>query len=155
MSLKVLYRGSLVSCNYGCDYCPFAKRRETRAELERDREEVERFVAWVEGSRDERFELLFTPWGEALVRPWYRAALVQLSHLEHVDLVAIQTNLSMRLGWVEEASGALALWATYHPGEVTRALRLQVSRAGPARGSLQRRDRGAARASRRTGGSEA
>lgn len=120
MSFKVLYRGSLVSCNYGCDYCPFAKRRETRDEMERDRLEVERFVAWVR-ELERPIELLFTPWGEALIRPWYQEALVELSRLEHVKRVAIQTNLSAGLSWSEGASReTLALWATFHPGEVTR-----------------------------------
>ncbi|MBL4847274.1 MAG: radical SAM protein [Planctomycetes bacterium] len=120
MSLKVLYRGSLVSCNYGCDYCPFAKRRETRAEMEQDRREVERFVEWV-GGLGREIELLFTPWGEGLVRPWYQEALVELSLMSHVKRVAIQTNLSMGLGWVEGACReTLALWATFHPGEVAR-----------------------------------
>jgi hypothetical protein len=40
-------RGPLSSCNYGCAYCPFAKHRETAAELAEDRRAVERFVAWV------------------------------------------------------------------------------------------------------------
>ena len=47
MSLSILYRGPLSSCNYACGYCPFAKRRETAAELARDRTALERFVAWV------------------------------------------------------------------------------------------------------------
>ena len=29
MNLSILYRGPLSSCNYACDYCPFAKRPET------------------------------------------------------------------------------------------------------------------------------
>jgi MoaA/NifB/PqqE/SkfB family radical SAM enzyme len=120
MSFKVLYRGSLVSCNYGCEYCPFAKRRETRAEMDRDRGEVERFVEWVRALGRE-VEILFTPWGEGLVRPWYQQALVELSRLDHVRRVAIQTNLSMSLAWAEEACReTLALWATFHPGEVSR-----------------------------------
>ena len=30
---NILYRGPLSSCNYACDYCPFAKRAESRVEL--------------------------------------------------------------------------------------------------------------------------
>lgn len=63
--------------------------------------------------------MLFTPWGEGLVRSWYRRALVELSHLPHVERVAIQTNLSHRVSWTSDADPArLALWATYHPGQV-------------------------------------
>ena len=35
--LRILYRGPLSSCNYGCPYCPFAKHHETAAELKVDR----------------------------------------------------------------------------------------------------------------------
>ena len=121
-SLAILYRGPLSSCNYGCPYCPFAKREEGPEELARDRAALERFVAWVAARPgDRRISVLFTPWGEALFRPWYQEALVALSHLEHVDRAAIQTNLSGSLAFVERADRAkLALWATFHPGEVAR-----------------------------------
>src|SRR5439155_13329710 len=47
LTLSLLYRGPLSSCNYDCGYCPFAKRRETAAELARDRTALGRFVDWV------------------------------------------------------------------------------------------------------------
>jgi hypothetical protein len=34
--LTVLYRGPLSSCNYGCEYCPFAKRHETKEQHAHD-----------------------------------------------------------------------------------------------------------------------
>ena len=37
MKLSILYRGPLSSCNYGCEYCPFAKHTETQAEHDADR----------------------------------------------------------------------------------------------------------------------
>jgi MoaA/NifB/PqqE/SkfB family radical SAM enzyme len=121
MTLRLLYRGSLVSCNYGCDYCPFAKRKQTPAEQEQDRRELERFVCWCAG-QTRPLGVLFTPWGEGLVRPWYQEALVALSNLPHVERVAIQTNLSARLDWVPRCDlETLGLWATYHPTQVTRA----------------------------------
>jgi MoaA/NifB/PqqE/SkfB family radical SAM enzyme len=122
MNLSILYRGPLASCNYDCPYCPFAKRRDDRAALRTDREALTRFVDWAHANPDgHRLSILFTPWGEGLTRGWYRDALVRLSHLSHVDRVAIQTNLSARLSFVEEADRAtLALWATYHPGQVAR-----------------------------------
>jgi sulfatase maturation enzyme AslB (radical SAM superfamily) len=46
MDLSILYRGPLSSCNYGCEYCPFAKREESYAQLETDRVALLRFVAW-------------------------------------------------------------------------------------------------------------
>ena len=121
MNLSILYRGPLSSCNYACGYCPFAKRRETATELTRDREALARFVDWVGGRAGDRISILFTPWGEALVRAWYRDALVRLSHLPNVPKVAIQTNLSCGLTWVDRCNReSLALWTTYHPSQVDR-----------------------------------
>ncbi|GAA0941839.1 STM4011 family radical SAM protein [Nonomuraea longicatena] len=119
--LTILYRGPLSSCDYDCPYCPFAKRRDGPALLRSDREALERFTRWV-GGRDFPVSVLFTPWGEGLVRSWYRAAIVSLSHLPHVRRVAIQTNLGGRTAWLASADlGKAALWATYHPGEVSHA----------------------------------
>jgi hypothetical protein len=44
LNLSILYRGPLSSCNYACAYCPFAKRRESSAELTRDRAALARFL---------------------------------------------------------------------------------------------------------------
>jgi len=120
MNLSILYRGPLASCNYDCPYCPFAKRRDDPAALRADRLALTRFVDWVSANPDgHRVSVLFTPWGEGLTRAWYRDALVRLSHLSHVDRVAIQTNLAARLSFVPDADrSSLALWATYHPGQV-------------------------------------
>ncbi len=119
--LTILYRGPLSSCNYACPYCPFAKRRESRAEQEADRLALARFVGWV-ARRTAPTSVFFTPWGEALVRHWYREALVELSRLEHVHRVAIQTNLHAPVDALRHADRQkLALWCTYHPGEVPRA----------------------------------
>src|SRR5215213_7917665 len=103
MNLMILYRGPLSSCNYGCQYCPFAKRDETVAQLAGDRAALDRFVEWVkqQGDRGHRISVLFTPWGEALIRPWYQEALVTLTHLPHVPKAAIQTNISCKLDWLD------------------------------------------------------
>jgi MoaA/NifB/PqqE/SkfB family radical SAM enzyme len=121
MNLSILYRGPLSSCNYACDYCPFAKRRETPDELAADRRALERFVDWCAARTGDRLGVLFTPWGEALVRRWYQDALVRLTNLSNVAKAAIQTNLSCKLDWVEACDRAkLGLWCTYHPSEVSR-----------------------------------
>ncbi len=121
MKLSILYRGPLSSCNYGCDYCPFAKHRETSAEHQHDRQALERFLAWVTGRSEDQIGIFFTPWGEALIRKRYQDAFVQLSALPQVTKVAIQTNLSSRLDWVERCSKEkIAFWTTYHPGQTTR-----------------------------------
>jgi hypothetical protein len=122
MNLSILYRGPLSSCNYGCWYCPFAKHAETAAELAVDRQALERFVAWIDDHREHRFSILFTPWGEALIRRWYQQALVRLTRLPHVVRAAIQTNLSCSLDWTWRCDrDRLALWTTFHPGETQRS----------------------------------
>lgn len=122
MNLSILYRGPLSSCNYACWYCPFAKHAETADELAHDRQALERFLGWIEQHPQYQISVLFTPWGEALIRAWYQEALVRLTHLAHVRKAAIQTNLSCSLKWVEQCNRRkLALWATYHPGEVPRS----------------------------------
>lgn len=121
MNLSILYRGPLSSCNYACGYCPFAKRTETADELAHDRACLDRFTAWVACRTADRIGVLFTPWGEALVRRWYQDALARLTNLPNVGKAAIQTNLTCKLDWVDGCDRSkLALWCTYHPGEVTR-----------------------------------
>lgn len=119
MNLSLLYRGPLASCNYGCEYCPFAKRQEAGAEHTADAQALERFLLRVEELTRHRFSILFTPWGEALIHPRYQQALARLTRLPNVAKAAIQTNLACRLEWVEQCDKRkLALWTTYHPGEV-------------------------------------
>lgn len=118
MDLTILYRGPLSSCDYDCPYCPFAKRRDSRDQLRADRAALERFSSWAAAQTGDRLRILFTPWGEGLVRSWYRRTLVELSRLPHIERVAIQTNLSCRTEWLAEADPrTLALWCTYHPGQ--------------------------------------
>jgi len=118
--LYILYRGPLGSCNYDCSYCPFAKHRSTPQELDADRAGLRKFGRWVLDSPEHQHSLLFTPWGEALVRRWYPEALIELSHASHVRRVAIQTNLSASLDWVNDADlDTLALWTTFHPSQVS------------------------------------
>lgn len=118
MDLTLLYRGPLASCDFDCPYCPFAKRRDSPEQLRSDRAALDRFTGWVSQQRGDRLSVLFTPWGEGLVRSWYRRALIELSQLPQVHRVAIQTNLSCRTDWLKEADlHTLALWCTYHPGQ--------------------------------------
>ncbi|MFI9845947.1 STM4011 family radical SAM protein [Nonomuraea sp. NPDC051941] len=133
--LTILYRGPLASCDYDCAYCPFAKRRDSPEQLRADREALERFAGWV-GEQPFEVSVLFTPWGEGLVRSWYRRALVELSWLPNVAKVAIQTNLSCRTGWLAEASDRAALWVTYHPTQVTYDRFLGKLRSLPVRHSV-------------------
>jgi MoaA/NifB/PqqE/SkfB family radical SAM enzyme len=135
MNLSILYRGPLSSCNYACNYCPFAKRTESTTELTHDRTCLERFVRWVEARTADAIGVLFTPWGEGLVRKWYQDALAALTRMPNVTKAAIQTNLSCKLEWVEECDkDKLALWCTFHPSETTRDRFLAKCRDLLARG---------------------
>lgn len=141
MELSILYRGHLVSCNYGCEYCPFAKRRESRDEQARDREALERFVEWLEHRPEgDSLSVLFTPWGEALVRRWYRAALARLTKLPAVRVAGAQTNLSGPLDFLRDARAEkLSLWCTFHPEWTDRerfVSRVREVRAAGARASV-------------------
>jgi MoaA/NifB/PqqE/SkfB family radical SAM enzyme len=123
MHYSILYRGPLSSCNYGCEYCPFAKHQEGPEELAADERALARFIAWVrkQGARGHEISVLFTPWGEALIRRWYQEGMVELTGMPHVRKAAIQTNLSCRLDWTARCDrGKLGLWCTYHPTETSR-----------------------------------
>jgi MoaA/NifB/PqqE/SkfB family radical SAM enzyme len=118
LAASILYRGPLSSCNYDCSYCPFAKHRETPQELAEDRASLARFCDWIESRPDDQLSLFFTPWGEALVRAWYREAVTTLSRISNIRKVAVQTNLSCKLDWLAETeTEKIGLWCTYHPGE--------------------------------------
>jgi MoaA/NifB/PqqE/SkfB family radical SAM enzyme len=120
-TLRLLYRGPLASCNYDCGYCPFAKRRDSVETLRRDAADLERFATWCEQA-PETLAVLFTPWGEGLVRRHYVEALVRLSHAPRVRRVAIQTNLSSNLRWLPRANPVtLALWCTFHPSQLPQS----------------------------------
>lgn len=121
MNLSLLYRGPLTSCNYACGYCPFAKRVESKSRLARDQSSLRRLSAWLRAESTHRWRILLTPWGEALVRAWYREAIAELTHVPHVDSVAVQSNISRGLDWLFECrTDRLSFWATYHPTEVDR-----------------------------------
>ena len=129
LKLSILYRGPLSSCNYDCHYCPFAKRHETAAELKTDRHALERLVDWIKTRTNDSLSLFFTPWGEALTRRWYQAAISELTRLNQIEKVAAQTNLSYDLQWIENANvSRLALWCTFHPSQTTRGRFLAQSR---------------------------
>lgn len=155
-TLRLLYRGRLASCNYDCSYCPFAKRRDSADTLRRDAAELQRFVVWCEQA-PETLAVLFTPWGEGLVRRHYIDALVRLSHAPRLRRVAIQTNLSSNLRWLARANTqTLALWCTFHPSQLAQATflrRLDLLRDAGVRFSVgmvgQREDIAAIEALRR------
>lgn len=120
LNLSIKYRGILSGCNYDCHYCPFAKRVDDRATLARDAADLARFVDWIDVRQTGNFRILFTPWGEALIRKAYQSALCRLSYMPQVSRVCIQTNISCALGWIDNLDKeTTSLWCTYHPQETT------------------------------------
>lgn len=125
MSHKViLYRGSLKSCNYDCSYCPFSKHQSGQRELQQDRKAWFRFVESMVGAvaSDDYRAFMLTPYGEALIYPWYWEGLAKLSRTEKLEVVGAQTNLSFSLkdslDYFEKNGGKiekLRLWASFHP----------------------------------------
>lgn len=118
MHLSILYRGSLSSCNYECHYCPFAKQVDSKAELQQDERELQRFVNWCTRQPFD-LSIFFTPWGEALTRTWYWQAFADLTNSDNIKKVAVQTNLSCKLSWLADCDRKkVGIWATYHPSQV-------------------------------------
>ena len=116
---RILYRGSLSSCNFDCSYCPFAKTTNTKEELRVDAEQLQKFVEWV-SQTDNQIGVMFTPWGEAIIHSYYRQAMIRLSQLPNVERVSMQTNLSCRLDDFEAVDrDAFSLWTTFHPDQVS------------------------------------
>jgi hypothetical protein len=78
-------------------------------------------VGWAQLHSELRLGVLFTPWGEALIRPAYREAMVRLSRLPHLRRVAAQTNLAFAVDGLREADPQkAALWCTYHPSQTSQ-----------------------------------
>ncbi|MCO7225103.1 STM4011 family radical SAM protein [Pleionea sp. CnH1-48] len=126
MNLNISYRGLLHSCNYSCHYCPMAMTSESKEQKEKDRAALQDFFQWIVQHPQHRYRVLITPWGEALVRRWYREKMIQLSHLSHVEQITAQTNLSRKPDWLQDANKeSLSLWVTYHPEQVSQAQFLQ------------------------------
>jgi len=120
MKYDILYRGYLASCNYDCPYCPFGKQHDDKSARHKDAVALQRFIEWVSGREQDTIGVLFTPWGEAMIRRWYRSAMIRLSHLPQVRKVSIQTNLTGSLSWLANANtDKVALWTTFHPGQTT------------------------------------
>ncbi len=135
MKWSILYRGPLSSCNYACDYCPFGKTKNTRAELADDARRLHQFVDWViEQPVD--IGVLFTPWGEAMIRKHYQKAFIRLSQASNVRRVAVQTNLTFPTAWLKDCDlEKVAFWTTFHPTQTSLPAFVDKTRALDAAGA--------------------
>ncbi len=120
------YRGSLKSCNYACEYCPFSKKTASAGEIRRDEKQLARFVDTLCGMDGQACSVQIVPYGEALLHEYYWREMARLSRREHIELVGAQTNGSFpvehMLAIYREHGGdveKLRLWCTFHPAMTT------------------------------------
>ncbi len=119
-SLTLLYRGSLSSCNYACEYCPFGKTAFDVEALKADSLELERFVNHIEQGQYADLSLMFIPWGEALIHKHYQQAMIRLSRVFAIRTVVTQTSLTVRPDWLRDSHAEkIAFWCTFHPTQTT------------------------------------
>lgn len=113
---RVYYRGMIDFCNYACSYCPFAKKRSGEEKIEKEKASLQQLYDRVR--RMQEVELMFTPYGEALVHEFYQEALIRFAKLPNVRAVGIQTNLSLDIEKfllkIKTPNNKIKLWATYH-----------------------------------------
>lgn len=125
MGKQIFYRGYLTSCNYACSYCPFSKRKMTKAQREKDEKALWKFVE-DQKQEKEKHAVQIVPYGEALIHEYYWSALAGLSQISTQEYIGCQTNLSFSvermLKVYEEHQGRkekLRLWCTFHPSMTT------------------------------------
>lgn len=127
--MQIYYRGSLKSCNYSCAYCPFSKRQATRAQRQKDVEDLFRFTSYLVEKQVQNCAVQIVPYGEALLCAHYWEAMARLSRQEGIEAVGCQTNLSFsiegtddKLWYYKSFQGnveKLRLWCTFHPSMTT------------------------------------
>lgn len=122
MKRQWYYRGSLKFCNYKCSYCPFSKRKGSKAMLLEDQVALFRFVEAFNRRESAEGALQIIPYGEALIHPYYWEGLALLSQNVRLDAVGAQSNFSFpveQMLSVYEGHGGdfgkLRLWGTFHP----------------------------------------
>lgn len=116
----IYYRGVLKSCNYHCGYCPFGKTLNPVRPSERDRAALKRFCDKV--TESERVGVMFLPYGEALIHPYYLEQIGRLSRESQVRFVACQTNLSFAVNTLANHAvrpDKLKLWCSFHPSQTS------------------------------------
>ncbi len=121
MGTQYYYRGNLTSCNYSCDYCPFAKRKNSANMLAKDENNLKKLIERMKCVRSSH-ALLITPYGEALIHSYYWTAIASLTQIPSEELTGCQTNLSFpvekMLTHFTKCGGhinKLCLWCTFHP----------------------------------------
>lgn len=116
------YRGYISSCNYTCDYCPFAKKKYSHIEIQKDKQSLQNFFDFIQKTIfNSTISIFFTPYGEGMIHEYYMDYLVKFAQLEKIKYVSIQTNLSFdhkfllsKLQEKEISLDKIKLWASFH-----------------------------------------
>ncbi|CDI50746.1 STM4011 family radical SAM protein [Clostridium tetani] len=117
MTYTIIYRPSVKYCNYRCEYCPFSKYKLDQSKVEKDKKLFKKFINFIREGKS-NFKIFIAPKGEILGFDYYKEGITYLSHLENVEEIVVQTNLSNSINWVDNVNKQkLKLWTTYHPNE--------------------------------------
>lgn len=117
MEYTLYYRNFLKYCNYSCSYCPFSKYSLNNEELEKDIKYFEKFIKYIKNNTD-TFRIFIAPKGEILNFDHYKNGISELSKMNNLKEIVIQTNLSGDLTWLNSVDkDKVILWTTYHPDE--------------------------------------
>lgn len=118
MEYTLYYRNFYKYCNYKCYYCPFSKYEFNKVMLKKDEKYFEKFTSFLKQSSD-KYKIFIAPRGEILNFEHYKSGIKDLTFMDNVSEIVIQTNLSGDLGWLKYINKEkLILWTTYHPNEV-------------------------------------
>ena len=132
------YRGLFRSCNYNCTYCPFFASNKNHFKREYDETaDSEATLKFFKFCKSDTFkaagisEIMFTPYGEAMIYPDYHVTLMALCCNDSIKRVGCQTNLSFDVeGFISRLKGfkpseeisktykKLRFWCTFHPQRV-------------------------------------
>lgn len=90
----------------------------SKKELEKDKEALYKFVNKLENIDFVKpIDLLFVPYGEALIHDYYQKTICELSKKDFINKVGIQTNLSFDIkNWLKSDLdfSKIYIWATFH-----------------------------------------
>lgn len=122
---NIYYRGSLKSCNYSCDYCPFSKNKISLRQLENDKKSLNKFVQEIRDNKNIS-SIMFVPYGEALIHEYYWEAIIYLAKLKQIKTIGCQTNLTLNIpNFIQKLNQSniniskIKLWCSFHPSMVS------------------------------------
>ncbi|MDH6358518.1 STM4011 family radical SAM protein [Parabacteroides sp. PF5-9] len=117
---NIYFRSRLKSCNYHCSYCSFGKKSSV-VDWEKEEQSLRLFYEQI-SLLTEPVRILFIPYGEGLIHPYYREVLIRLSLLPQVRGISCQTNLSFspdlfleQIKELQADRSKIKLWASFHP----------------------------------------